>query len=73
MAGSFPYDIKYKRTVAPGYDENRYVVCSSTSFPGGVSFHLNVVENSLTFTNQLFEYNATPKKTLASGFSSFST
>jgi len=72
-SSSSDYSINYVRNWAGGYDVDRCIICTSTTFPTGVGFHLNVIENSLTFTNQNFAWNATPKKNLATGFAAFST
>jgi hypothetical protein len=70
---STPYVLNYKRDVAGGYIVDRCIICESTSFPAGVGFHVQVIENTIAFTDQLFVYNATPKKVLATGFSAFAS
>ena len=45
------YSLKYVRNSAGGYDVNRCIICVSTSIPLGLGFHINVIENSLTFTD----------------------
>ena len=70
---STPYAITYKKDFNSGYNVDRCIICESTSFPAGVGFHLNVIENLIILTDQTFVYNATPKKVLATGFSAYAS
>ena len=50
-SSSSDYSLNYVKNSAGGYDVNRCIICISDSYPLGFGFHINVIENSLTFTD----------------------